>query len=598
MLHLPISPDMLFMFSAFRSSLVQLFILKPKVVLTSTTYHVLLHQSISMPRSDRFDPVCCQSSTCCTHAVCTKARKIDEKKFSVESFVVHGHEDEEERALCNTMDFKDNSVRVDLTKALQVCYEFGLFDRTPFSATEAPGQMNNINDASNNVDEYEEVSLPPNATYGDLSTGQRRSRGRRATSHLTEEQIFDAAIGKLIDLQHLLQERRGSEHLRIVHIELGGREASLVTVRLKEGNRTTRHACILWQIKSSPPRFVCISFHRTADNVNLITECTCSPYEDKRCIHSEQVLKNERLIEFLEKILNASDPSDGTHQLFSYPMIATDNDAPQTWPLVMLPRYNDAILSSNGLADKLKKKWAPWIVFDKEQRLFVAVTKRPKLPVQCQMCRCSKRELCDHEDVVRDILKDRGLYDYIEEHDNDASNITHETDNNGQHSSLEGNMDVWTYCPLHLSRPILPCHGEHKLINKLYDRINQTPVTSPIDFKDAQFHCLNDGCSNNIPRHEISFKARNCVTTLVTLEKGPVRAHFHDWRCLRCGKLNFYSGRSDGIFPVRKLSAYSTDFLYCLMDLSCRIGLSQRNAYEALNIVSNLENKIFLYWAL
>ena len=85
---------------------------------------------------------------------------------------------------------------------------------------------------------------------------------------------------------------------------------------------------------------------------------------------------------------------------------------------------------------------------------------------------------------------------------------------------------------------------------------------------------------------------RKDPVTLLNLEFGPVLAKLYDWRCIKCTKTNCFSGRSDGIFPVRKHAAYSTEYLYCLLALFCRLGIFQRNAYLSLNIVGKLTKKL------
>ena len=73
---------------------------------------------------------------------------------------------------------------------------------------------------------------------------------------------------------------------------------------------------------------------------------------------------------------------------------------------------------------------------------------------------------------------------------------------------------------------------------------------------------------------------------------GPVRINVYDWKCRLCQQDNYYSGRYDGIFPYRRTAAYSTDYMYCLVDLVCRLSISQRVAYESLNVVSKLTIKL------
>ena len=154
-------------------------------------------------------------------------------------------------------------------------------------------------------------------------------------------------------------------------------------------------------------------------------------------------------------------------------------------------------------------------------------------------------------------------------------------------------MDVWSYCPLHVSRPLLPCNAEQITLDELCNRIrSRQEHDAPIVFKDALFHCRTDGCGDNIPYDEIEYVERKDLVTLLTLEVGPVLVKFYDWKCRRCNKENCFSGHSDGIFPVRKHAAYSTDYLYCLLDLVCRLGLSQRIAYESLNVIGKLTKKL------
>ena len=160
---------------------------------------------------------------------------------------------------------------------------------------------------------------------------------------------------------------------------------------------------------------------------------------------------------------------------------------------------------------------------------------------------------------------------------------------------VRDDLDLYTYCPMHVTRPVLPCSGEQQMTREMYDRINSFPHRDGIFFVDAQFVCKHIACPSrgcNLQHHEVEVRPRRNAVILVTLEMGPVRINVRDWRCLRCGKQNYYSGRADGIFPARKTSAYSTDYLYCLVDLVCRLSISQRTAYETLNVVSKLTKKL------
>ena len=107
---------------------------------------------------------------------------------------------------------------------------------------------------------------------------------------------------------------------------------------------------------------------------------------------------------------------------------------------------------------------------------------------------------------------------------------------------------------MHVTRPVIPCRMVQEITGNMYERIKQRSLES-IRFDDAQFHCRNEKCSDNVPREEFIATWRTDMCTLLTLEQGPVRVQFQEWVCGRCNKRNYYSVRSDGIVPVRKHAA-------------------------------------------
>ena len=400
---------------------------------------------------------------------------------------------------------------------------------------------------------------------------QTRRRGRRQTANLSEEEKFDAAITKLVELQPRLQKERDVPQLRSVHIEIGGREASLLTAEVQCVEDRNRFVGLMWQTTHSPPKFVCITFSLSSTGGIVLPICTCNPFASSQCWHKSVASKNVSLMAMVRELLGSGDLS-ASH--FESLMNSDLWEHPETWPILMMPRINEG-LGTNANANpreirqKLKSKWAPWVLFDVDLRLFISVTRRPKTPFQCQLCRNDKRAACDHEHIVRTKAKQLDLYDVTNVEDdaeNEPSVEPEDTDAIHHTSAIFKDADTWKYCPTHLTRPVLPCNGEQKIIESLYSRIKNRGA-STLSFQDAHFCCRSDGCCDNVPFNEVVLSARTDNITLLKLEHGPVRVKVFDWVCLRCRKQNYYSGRSDGIFPVRKEAAYSTDYLYCLMDL-------------------------------
>ena len=125
--------------------------------------------------------------------------------------------------------------------------------------------------------------------------------------------------------------------------------------------------------------------------------------------------------------------------------------------------------------------------------MFVPIVKRPKIPFKCQLCRCDKIGACDHEMLARDVARARDLYDCVDvdpddNSDPDASNQPtveedhDEEEKSGSSGGVLNDLDVWTYCPLHVSRPVLPCTGEHKITENMYKRIKGTPREKAVIF--------------------------------------------------------------------------------------------------------------------
>ena len=167
--------------------------------------------------------------------------------------------------------------------------------------------------------------------------------------------------------------------------------------------------------------------------------------------------------------------------------------------------------------------------------------------------------MCSHELACRTDAIMRRLYDLNDDGDeSDADNGSE--DEFHRISAIRKDLDLWTYFPMHLSRPVLHCQGEQLITFKMYDRIKAHGGTDDQLFKDASFVCRNLRCPSKggyLPSDVVTFFKRSDAVTLLTLERGPSRVHVHDWKCHLCQRNNHYFGRYDGIFPVRKTKAYS-----------------------------------------
>lgn len=174
--------------------------------------------------------------------------------------------------------------------------------------------------------------------------------------------------------------------------------------------------------------------------------------------------------------------------------------------------------------------------------------------------------------------------------------IRHDSDDDvdEEHPSGSGgreDADVWKYCNMRQKRPMLPCTSEHSAITDLYKRIEKSKPHRLLHFEDAVYVCQK--CENNWIFSEVYLQKRRNLVNVYSLAHGTFKAIFYDWVCplQECREWNPFSGRHDAIFPVRKESAYCTDMMYTLTDYVCRLGMSLRNAYEALIVMRNVTGR-------
>lgn len=167
----------------------------------------------------------------------------------------------------------------------------------------------------------------------------------------------------------------------------------------------------------------------------------------------------------------------------------------------MLPRiFQFAECSLQERLLKYKNKRVPWVLFDSNRQLFFYETKQPNLPFQCFLCRGrnQKRSYCYHEITCRREAVKISLYDvHDNRNDDDEIDASIEQadvkDDVGRRDSSRTDIEVYTYFPMHITRPVLPCRGEQRLMNRTYGRIivakdQSTSVIghSPLLFKDAE----------------------------------------------------------------------------------------------------------------
>ena len=571
-------------------------------------------------------PTWCMTNATRPEAVVAKAQRTSNGRVVTKSCVVTTDLDRSEQEICSHMSFSEcgTSVTFDASKCLQLCCDHGLVDRACLSRqpirVQPPSSIQRVEDEADaslqlsNANHVNQISKKRQArdrcvasdvfpgvlqnNHAPNSAPEPRPRGRRLLADLSDEECFHGALNDLANLHNGLDKERDSKMLRSIHTNKGGRDASLLTGHVLGTLGSMRYVGVMWQTTVSPPRCVVITFFTSLLGDMEMHRCSCNPHSPDVCWHRQVASQNHKLMSIVRSLLCSGDDAS---RYFGDPMPSSSWNDPDLWPSLMMTRISERQQVSGAqtpaeIAKKVRNKWAPWARFDVDRRLFLCITKRPHMRFQCQLCRNNERAACDHEDVVRHRAKQLNLYDITEDDDEDSD--APQPEDIDAHNPPGGgggftDMDVWSYCPLHVSRPLLPCKAEQVTLDELYNRIrSRQTADAPVVFKDALFHCKTDGCGENIPYGEIEYVERKDLVTLLTLECGPVLVKFHDWKCGRCNKQNCFSGHSDGIFPVRKHAAYSTDYLYCLLDLVCRLGLSQRNAYESLNIIGKLTKKL------
>lgn len=184
---------------------------------------------------------------------------------------------------------------------------------------------------------------------------------------------------RLLERRDGLKQARSAPSLRVVHNAFGGREASLLTVQVTssaaDASTTTRYIGVLWQITTSPPRFVCFCFSCIRSMSTVLSQCSCSPMSGERCIHVKKAKENDQLMHVVTSLLTSEDPDDASHQSFGTAISVEDAVTPGRWPMVMMPRINeahprrrsrsgsgiqnDASTQAASMAERMKRRWAP-----------------------------------------------------------------------------------------------------------------------------------------------------------------------------------------------------------------------------------------------
>lgn len=116
------------------------------------------------------------------------------------------------------------------------------------------------------------------------------------------------------------------------------------------------------------------------------------------------------------------------------------------------------------------------------------------------------------------------LYD-VDDNEGDEDNAAGEVEDAETNTPARQDIDVYTYCPMHVMRPVLPCLGERKITQAMYKCIASFPNRQGLFFKDAVFIFRNNSCpSNGTPfdTDDVQLVVRSGVVTLLTLEAGPL----------------------------------------------------------------------------
>ena len=133
--------------------------------------------------------------------------------------------------------------------------------------------------------------------------------GRRLLADKAEQENFDAAINSLVDLKASLDKERSAKQLPPIHTEVGGRDASLVTVHVSGEFSHQRYVGVMWQTTNSPPKFVCVTLFASVTGGFVMHRCSCNLSSQEACWHRNVVSENEKLSTLVRSLLLEDDAS-------------------------------------------------------------------------------------------------------------------------------------------------------------------------------------------------------------------------------------------------------------------------------------------------
>ena len=484
------------------------------------------------------------------HVHVSKARRTDSGRIGVEHITIPVEEDAVTRELLHCMRIEGRKVRIDADRSFETCKRFGLVQDAPSATEETSETPGNVvtasrarissarratssvrapqrqlvviseDDAAIHVPPVQQHSngegdtaeppqppqpaqppqppRPPHQHHDMERTGSRR--GRAAWAHLSDAEKLTASIRKLDHFYDHLKVVRTVDSIRTVHAPFAGIECALLSAKIVRDGFISRYVGFSWQITSSPPRFVTATFFLSAPDENgsstLRSSCTCAPSRrELRCSHVHACFQNTSFMKKVEGTVH------GHLEYLHHTGPAVHVGSP--WPVVHLVRVSNPLRFSASSADqqlrRLKNRWAPWLVLDTTRRLFVTVCKRPKRPFRCFLCRGNdtRRCMCPHESSCRRIAMQSNLYDLREE-DESTDTGSDEEGSADRVAPTRQDVDIWTYCPVHITRPVLPCRGEQLSTQKMYERISSFPNSEGFFFKDARFVCKNFRCPSGV----------------------------------------------------------------------------------------------------
>lgn len=187
---------------------------------------------------------------------------------------------------------------------------------------------------------------------------------------LTEADFMRAAVTQCLSMVPRLQYLPAND-LKVFHSVLSGRRHfGAISTFCGE----TALLGIVWQsVVGGSPKFICLTLSMENQS-GLKVCCSCDPIAQSNCEHARGCIENTNLSSFAMHKLG--DPETFVDYF------GNCTGRPH-FPVTELVSFT---ISQSHYAS-MSSTWTPWVVFDKERKLFVPVMKKRKQKFQCQSCR-------------------------------------------------------------------------------------------------------------------------------------------------------------------------------------------------------------------